>query len=56
MYELKNPHNYLLDKWKMDLFEQQYPNIKYHILVCDSDDWKLITKEYSKDIPNWEQR
>lgn len=40
------------DKRKVELFIQQYPNIK--IIIIDSNKYSKLQKRYSKVIKNWE--
>lgn len=39
---------------KIDMFKQEYPQIKWHILFQNSEEWEKILVNYNHLIPNWE--
>lgn len=39
---------------KINIFQIQCPNIKWYMIMQDSEEWKYIVINYSKLIPNWE--
>lgn len=43
-------------KIKYDLLKLDYPMMKWRMIMQDENEWKNITKQYSKIIPNWEFR
>lgn len=39
---------------KIRKFKKMFPKIKYSVIFQDSNEWKLLTKQYKNLIPTWE--